>query len=87
LVHVIPLDDADIILPFFAQAVPGFDHVAVVIWQVILAIEHEGGGYELAGAGSCAASGVPAVVKPCGRNCTGLITIALISDDFSPIKA
>ena len=60
-VHVVLLDEPDVVLPFVAEAIPGLDHVAVVIRQVVLTIEHEGGGYAFAGAGGSAASSLKAV--------------------------
>jgi hypothetical protein len=32
--HIVTLDQPDVVLPFFTEAVPGLDHVAVVAGQV-----------------------------------------------------
>lgn len=53
--HVILLDDTDVALPCIAEPIPGFDHIAVAVRQIIWPIEHERRSDLLAGTGGCAA--------------------------------
>ena len=70
--HVVVLDQAHVVLPFLTQPVPGLEHVGISGREVVRAVEHEGRGDALAGA---------------GRGVTGLVELAGDRNDLFDLPA
>ncbi len=61
-VHVVALDQPDVVLPLRTQPVPGFDGIAVILRQILQPINDERAGNALAGT----ALAVAGLVERCG---------------------